>query len=378
VRLGFLGTGWIGRNRMEAMLATGGAEAVAICDPNEEMARQARELAPGARLVGSIAELLELQPDGVVIATPSALHAEQCLRSFDAGAAVFCQKPLGRNAAEVSAVLDAACRAGRLLGVDLSYRHTAALQAIRERVRAGELGQVFAAELAFHNAHGPQSAWFWDPELSGGGCLIDLGVHLVDLALWMFDYPEVLDARATLLRDGLPARPDQVEDYTIGELKLANGVTVRIACSWNLNAGADAVIEASFYGTRAAAQMRNDHGSFLDFSVDLLRGRERERLVSPPDEWGGRAAVDWLHRLGEGTSFEGSTRGLLETARALDALYASARHQPVEQSPKRPAGPGDALVEPQDGSSPEQIESRHVQVPREAEQGIARAGDPVA
>jgi len=319
ITLGFLGTGWIGRNRMEAMLATGEAKAVAICDPSPEMASAARELAPDAQLVGSFEELLACEPDGVVIATPSALHAEQCVQAFGAGAAVFCQKPLGRNAAEVDTVLAAARRADRLLGVDLSYRHTAAMKAIRERLP--DLGKPFAADLTFHNAYGPQSGWFWDPHLSGGGCLIDLGVHLVDLALWMFDFPEAVDARATLLRNGRPVQLGEVEDYAVGELQLSNGVTVRIACSWNLNSGRDAVIEATFYGTEGGAQMRNENGSFFDFSADLFRGRNAERISSPPDDWGGRAASDWVRKLAAGERFSGTTRGLLETARTLDRLY---------------------------------------------------------
>jgi predicted dehydrogenase len=321
VRLGFLGTGWIGRNRMEAMLATGKAEAVAICDPNPEMAAGAQELAPGARIADSLDEILVSEVDGIVIATPSALHAEQCIRAFDARAAVFCQKPLGRNSAEVQAVLQCARSADRLLGVDLSYRHTAAMRAIRERIRAGKLGQVFASDLIFHNAYGPQSGWFWDPELSGGGCLIDLGVHLVDLLLWLFDFPEVTDARGTLLRDGHAPGPGEVENYAACAVELANGVHARIACSWNLNAGRDAVIEASFYGTGGGATMRNENGSFFDFTAELFRGRDAERLTSPPDAWSGRAAAEWVHKLAAGEGFAGRTTGLLETARVLDQLY---------------------------------------------------------
>lgn len=332
VTLGFLGLGWIGRNRMGAMLATGEAKAVAICDSNADMGRQARELAPDAQVVASFEELLACEPDGVVIATPSALHADQCIQALEAGASVFCQKPLGRNAAEVEAVLRVASRADRLLAVDLSYRHTAAMQAIRERIRSGELGQVFAADLTFHNACGPQSRWFWDPQLSGGGCLIDLGVHLVDLALWLFDFPNVIDARATLLRDGRAIGPDEVEDYAIGELILANGVHVRIACSWNLSAGRDAVIEATFHGTSGGAQMQNENGSFFDFSADLFKDRESERIASPPDEWGGRAAAEWVHKLADGERFGGTTSGLLETAKVLDRLYARADYQPFTRS----------------------------------------------
>jgi predicted dehydrogenase len=330
MRLGFLGTGWIGRNRMEALLATGECVAAAICDPDPGMVGEAKELAPIALEAESLDAMLALDLDGVVIATPSALHAEQCIRAIEAGAAVFCQKPLGRNAAEVRSVMRAAERADRLLGVDLSYRHTAAIQAIRERVRAGELGKVFAGDLTFHNAYGPGAGWFWDPELSGGGCLIDLGVHLVDLALWLFDFPEVENARATLLRDGRPVRPDEVEDYAAAELDLANGARVRIACSWNLNAGRDAVIEAAFYGTEAGAVMRNETGSFFDFSADLLQGRDSEPLSRPPDDWGGGAAVDWLKKLARGERFGASTNGLLETARVLDRLYEKGRLMSVK------------------------------------------------
>jgi predicted dehydrogenase len=146
-------------------------------------------------------------------------------------------------------------------------------------------------------------------------------VHLVDLALWMYDFPEVVDARSTLLRDGRPVASDAVENYATDELRLANGVHVRLACSWNLNAGADAVIEASFYGTEGGAQMRNVEGSFFDFSADLLKGQAPERIAAPPDDWGGRAAAQWVRKLAAGERFAGSTSGLIETARALDRLY---------------------------------------------------------
>jgi predicted dehydrogenase len=283
------------------------------------MVQQAKALAPLALETESLEAMLALGLDGVVIATPSALHADQCVQALDRGIAVFCQKPLGRTAREVEAVLAAARKADRLLGVDLSYRHTAAMQAIRSRLP--ELGTPFAADLTFHNAYGPGAGWFWDPKLSGGGCLIDLGVHLVDLALWLFDFPDVTDARATLLRGAIQPSPDEVEDFATAEVSLANGVTVRIACSWNLSAGEDAVIEATLYGTSAGAQMRNENGSFFDFSADLFRGRNAERIASPPDDWGGRAAAEWVRNLAAGERFEGSTSGLLQTARTLDRLY---------------------------------------------------------
>ena len=145
--------------------------------------------------------------------------------------------------------------------------------------------------------------------------------RLFDLALWLFDFPQVLEARGTLLRNGQTASTDEVEDYATGELVLDNGVRARIACSWNLNAGQDAVIEATFYGTSGGAQMSNQNGSFFDFSADLLRGQTKERLTTPPDEWAGRAAAEWVRKLSAGERFTGRTTGLVETASVLDRLY---------------------------------------------------------
>ena len=110
MRLGFLGVGWIGRHRLEAVAASGAAEVVAIADPSEENRRAARVAAPAATMHHSLAQLLEQRLDGVVIATPSAQHADQAVTVLERGLAVFCQKPLGRNTAEVQRVI----AAGRL------------------------------------------------------------------------------------------------------------------------------------------------------------------------------------------------------------------------------------------------------------------------
>jgi predicted dehydrogenase len=320
-RLGFLGVGWIGRHRMEAMLKTGAIEAAAIAEPSAEMAAEAQKLAPGAQLVGGLDELLALGLDGIVIATPSAMHAEQSIRALEAGAAVFCQKPLGRHEAEVQAVIDAARRADRLLAVDLSYRFTHGMRAIRGLLGAGELGRVYAVDLVFHNAYGPDKPWFYDPALSGGGCVMDLGVHLVDLALWALGFPAVEGVSSQLLSGGQPLGEGQCEDYAVANLALEDGASVRLACSWRLPAGREAVISASFYGTGGGAALTNVGGSFYDFAAERFDGTGAQTLTSPPDEWGGRAAADWAERLAAGARFDAEADRLAEVARVLDRIY---------------------------------------------------------
>lgn len=319
-RLGFVGIGWIGRHRMEAMLATGAVEAIAMCDPSSECANAAAQLAPAARQVTSLDEMLDLDVDALVIATPSALHAAQSIQALEAGRAVFCQKPLGRTAAETRAVVDAARAADRLLGVDFSYRYTAAMREIAELVRSGSVGRVFAVDLTFHNAYGPDKPWFYDPAQSGGGCVVDLGVHLVDLALWTLGFPEVADVDARLLRNGQPLTPGQVEDYASAHFA-AGDAAVRLACSWRLNAGRDAVIEAAFYGTKGAAALRNVGGSFYDLIAERFDGTAAARLTDLPDPWGGRAAARWAEQLARSPAFDLEAEQFVRSAEVLDRIY---------------------------------------------------------
>jgi len=308
---------------MEAMLASGDVMAAAIADPSPEMVADALKLAPDAAVVEGLEGLLERELDGIVIATPSALHAEQSIRALERGAAVFCQKPLGRTAAEVQAVVDAARRADRLLEVDLSYRFTEGMRRIRELVDRGELGRVYAVDLIFHNAYGPDKAWFYDPALSGGGCVMDLGVHLVDLALWTLGFPAAGEVRGSLLSGGEPLRDpaSQVEDYAAAAIELETGCHVRLACSWRLQAGCEAEISAAFYGTAGGAKLRNVGGSFYDLEALRFRGTEAERLSGPTDAWGGRAAADWARRLAAGERFDPAAGRLVDVAAVLDRIY---------------------------------------------------------
>ena len=294
-RLGFLGVGWIGQSRLDAVAESGLADVAAVADPAQPEA------------LDTLDELLAADLDGLVIATPSALHAEQAIAGLERGLAVFCQKPLGRTAAEVRAVVEVARRADRLLGVDLSYRHVEAFRAAREAV--GGIGEVFAAALVFHNAYGPDKPWFYDPALAGGGCVIDLGVHLVDLAVW------ILGLEPREVRGRMVGEP--VEHWATAELD-----HVRLACSWNLHAGRDAVIRASFHGTDGGVEVRNVGGSFYDFTCERFTGARRETLAKPPDSWGGRAIVAWTERLAAGERFDaGEVDEHVRVAEILDRIY---------------------------------------------------------
>lgn len=322
-RLGFLGVGWIGRHRLQAIAEAGVAEIAVLCDAEPEGLAQARAIAPRATAVTSMEALFDTGLDGIVIATPSAMHAAQAEAALSRGLAVFCQKPLARDAHETLRVVRAAERADRLLGVDFSYRHTEAMRQIRTLIDAGQIGRVYAVDLVFHNAYGPDKPWFRDVERSGGGCVIDLGIHLVDLALWTLDFPEVGAVSSRLYAKGVPLgpRPTVVEDYAVAQFETSGNATVRLACSWNLAAGRDAVIEATFHGTHGGAAMRNVNGSFLDFRAERFDGTRSTVLAVPPDDWGGRAAVHWARQLAGGAGFDPSAARVMQVAQVVDAIY---------------------------------------------------------
>jgi predicted dehydrogenase len=112
-----------------------------------------------------------------------------------------------------------------------------------------------------------------------------------------------------------------VEDYAEARLDLLDGIVARVACSWRLHAGRDAVIEAAFHGTEGGAAMRNVEGSFVEFVAERYRGTSCELLSRPPDAWGGRTVVAWARRLAEDGRFDVEARRLVDVALVLDAIY---------------------------------------------------------
>lgn len=322
-RLGFAGVGWIGLNRMRSIVESGLAEAQYIADPAGSLIAKAKEIAPGALTENSFEKLLDCGLDGIVIATPNSLHAQQSIAALKSGMAVFCQKPLGRTKEEAASVVRTAKECNRLLSVDLSYRYLSAVQKIKMLIDENALGEIFAVNLVFHNAYGPDKEWFYNYVLSGGGCVIDLGIHLVDLVLWMFSFPGVSNVTSRLLSNGrLISKDDKkVEDYAAARFDLDTGTVVNLACSWKLSAGYDAIIEASFYGTKGGASLKNVNGSFYDFRAELYRWTAREIISDPPDDWGPRAALDWAKKLSVSKNYNPEIESILKTAEVLDMIY---------------------------------------------------------
>ena len=318
-RVGFVGLGWIGRKRLDALADE--IEVAALVDNDTHRLNAASTSYPDAIATKDLERMLGEDLDGVVIATPNGLHAAQAAACLDRGIAVFCQKPLATTLRDVGAIIDSAQRSDRLLGVDFCYRHVDGMQELRRRVLSGAIGQIVGIDLTFHNAYGPDKTWCQNRALAGGGCLMDLGVHLLDLALWLQGMPCMERVRSRIFAQGAPVNGDAIEDLAYAEFIQANGAMVRLACSWHAHIGQPAIIQVALTGTRGGALWNNVAGSFYDFELRMFRGTECERLDSYPDEWGPRALRQWLHQLQIDASFDAAAADYIRSAALIEEVY---------------------------------------------------------
>lgn len=202
VRVGILGVGHIGAVHLQSARAIDGVSVVAAADTVQSNRELARQL--GAPTVYSEYEdLLQSESvDAVVVALPPFLHEEATLGAVDAGSHVFVEKPFARSTDEARRMIEAATDAGVELGVDHTLRYLPEMRALKNAYDAGDVGHVPLCHLARINsgpfepppATGPVPDWPLDPLATGGGAVMDLGVHLFDLLEWMFGGMEVRHA----------------------------------------------------------------------------------------------------------------------------------------------------------------------------------------
>jgi predicted dehydrogenase len=321
-RIAFLGLGWIGRMRLDALAASGAGVVAAICDADEQRLHDAHAKHPGAAVFRDLEAMLDgaERLDALVIATPNGFHCRQGLAALERGLALFVQKPLGIEAGEVNRLLDAARAADRLVEVDYTYRGLAGAAKLREMVRGGELGEVFYAEAVFHNAYGPDKAWCFDPAIAGGGAFLDLGVHVVDLMLHTLDVPEAEIENVSAWRRDLAEHPG-IDGFTAVDFRLARGPRRRIMTSWQAHTGRDCEFRLALHGSRGAGEIRNVGGSFFDFELVHKTGRSEQTLAAESREWMDRGIVAWARRLSQSRSYDAAAEVNRRIAQVVDAVY---------------------------------------------------------
>jgi predicted dehydrogenase len=253
VRVALIGSGWIQDFHVRGVLAYPGAELVVVANHREESAHALAERHGISEVTtdwGSLTGRDDL--DAVVVATPNALHAEQSIAFLEVGKHVLVEKPMAVSVAECDAMIDAAAHGGASLMVAHCWRFRSEVIAMRERIASGELGEVVKTRgYGVHEAWGP-AGWFVDPELAGGGALVDMGVHAIDTARFVLGgpLPERVCA-AVRTRYGTY----DVDDDAILLVGWSNGTNSVIESGWWHSHKEGMEADTEVYGTKGYARI---------------------------------------------------------------------------------------------------------------------------
>jgi len=193
--------------------------------------------------------LLELEEiDVVSVCTPPVAHMAATIAALEAGKHVLCEKPMAMTGAQAQKMLDAAEKSGRKLAIGFQSRFSDSARALKRLIDGGELGDLYYGRAVYNRRRGiPSHGMFHSLELNGGGPLIDVGVHVLDLALWLMGNPKPVSVlgsayrkfgnRDDVFNDRGPWNHEDfdVEDFATAMIRLEGGVTLNLECSWALN-----------------------------------------------------------------------------------------------------------------------------------------------
>ncbi|THF72825.1 Gfo/Idh/MocA family protein [Cohnella fermenti] len=277
LKVGVVGTGGIFR----AVHGPGwsshpSVDIVAMCDFRREAAEACAREYGVTRVYSDYTDMLEREKlDIVAVCTPNVYHSAVSIAALERGVHVFSEKPDAINPAEARRMAAAAARSGKLLMVMRNNRFMPASQFLKSYIESGQMGDIYTGRAGWIRRRGipGRGGWFTTRELSGGGPLIDLGVHMIDLAMWLMGDPQPVAVSGaaytkfahTTLADSAHSQfgsavengTFDVEDLAAGFIRFANGATLQIEFSWASNI----VEEMKFLelrGTSAGCSLRGD------------------------------------------------------------------------------------------------------------------------
>ena len=350
VRIGIIGCGGIANNKhMPSLAKLPHVEMVAFCDIIEEKAQAAAEKfgTPDAKVFTDYKELLKLDLDVVHVLTPNKQHSFITVDALEAGKHVMCEKPMAINSVEAKKLLDAAKRTGKKLTIGYQNRFRPECRYLKQCCEAGDLGEIYYARAqAIRRRAVPTWGVFLNEYEQGGGPLIDIGTHALDLTLWEMDNYEpqmVVGSVYRKLADNENAanawgswdpKKFTVEDSAFGMIKMKNGATVYLEASWALNTLQVNEAKTILCGDKAGADMM---GKGPDGGLRINGEKFSKTYITEPDlAAGGVAFYDgasmqpqevearqWIDAVINDTQPTVLPRQALVVSQILEAIYTS-------------------------------------------------------
>ena len=289
LKVAVLGTGAIAQIvHLPILNELPGVRIQGLCDPDQAKARALASRLGVPRVFDSDEEMLGSDDvDAVVICSPSHLHGEQVVAALEAGKHVLVERPLAVTAEGAEAAIEAAEKSRRTLMVAYNNRFRPDLQGLKSFVSAGELGDIFSIHGTWFNrkVRPKRLTWRHRRDSSGGGAFMDLGVQVLDLCLWMLDYPEV----ERVCAHSHPGERMEVEDATAALLRLKNGGTVSVQVTWSLLGERDRH-HVRIFGTAGSAStqplrvFKEVEQGMLDVTPQIAPARENAYTASYREE----------------------------------------------------------------------------------------------
>ncbi len=271
LRVGVVGLGFAGETHTNSYQQIPGVEVVALAGLEADKLAALGATYGIPHLYDNYQELIARDDlDIVSVCVPNYLHAPIAIAALERGRHVLCEKPLARTGSEAAAIVEAARRANRVLHVAFNHRMRGDVQVLKQYIDAGKLGRIYHAKASWMRRRGIPGlgSWFTSKEMAGGGPLIDLGVHVLDMALHLLGEPQVLTANAATYAEHGPrgvgggSNPKfhvgsafEVEDLATAFLRLADGGTLLLEASWATHSSAGDDFGVTLYGTDGGAEI---------------------------------------------------------------------------------------------------------------------------
>lgn len=269
LEIALIGAGQIVRtSHMDALQTMDYAKVVGVSDTNKASAESLAKDFDIPYATDSHKELLEkCKLDAVYVCVPNKFHHDIVIDALEAGCHVFCEKPPAISAAEAKEMAELAKAKGLLLSYDFHLRHGKNVQYIKENIENGSFGEVYFARAKWLRRAGvPGWGNFISKEMQGGGPLIDIGTHMIDLALYLLDYPKISYVTASMsdrigknTNNGFFGEWDPqkytVEDGLFGMIHFENGGCLEVETSFALNMKEKDIRCVELYGDRLGASL---------------------------------------------------------------------------------------------------------------------------
>ncbi len=348
VKIGIIGCGGIANGKhMPSLAALANVEMVAFCDLVPSKAEKAAKDfgTPNAKVYTDYKQLLTDETIEVVhVCTPNKSHAEISIAAMKAGKHVMCEKPMAKTAADALAMVKTSEETGQKLTIGYQHRHKPESTFLKNSINRGDLGDIYYAKaLAVRRRGTPNWGVFLNEEEQGGGPLIDIGTHSLDLTLWMMDNYKpkmVVGTKYKKLTNpdcGNPWGPWDVNEHTLedsafGFIVMEDGATIMLESSWALNT-IEPIQEGSIVlcGSEAGAQIKNgltinkdDFGKLIEIKPDLSAGGVAfyDGVAETPPIL---EAKRWIDAVINDTEVVVKPQEAYTVSRILEAIYESAK-----------------------------------------------------